>query len=96
LNFFDVASVVLLVDDVLYGAPAHRQVGALGTRQRMRNWKLRFLDYLYLAFTNALAFSPTDVMPLTRVAKMLMIVESLVSFVTIALIFARSVNILAS
>jgi hypothetical protein len=58
------------------------------------NWKPAFLDYLYLSFTNALAVSPTDVMPLTRTAKMLMLSESLISFVTVALILARSVNIL--
>jgi uncharacterized membrane protein len=58
-------------------------------------WRPAFLDYLYLSFTNALAFSPTDVLPLTRIAKVLMLVESLISFVTVALILARSVNILS-
>lgn len=57
-------------------------------------WKPYFLDYVYLAFTNALAFSPTDVMPLSRTAKMLMLAQSLISFVTGALILARSVNII--
>ncbi len=59
------------------------------------NWRPMFLDYLYLSFTNALAFSPTDVMPLTRIAKVLMLIESLISFITVALILARSVNILS-
>jgi uncharacterized membrane protein len=59
------------------------------------NWRPQFLDYLYLSFTNALAVSPTDTMPLTRTAKMLMLGESLISFVTVALILARSVNILS-
>jgi uncharacterized membrane protein len=59
------------------------------------NWKPQFLDYVYVSFTNALAISPTDTMPLTRTAKMLMLVESLISFVTVALILARSVNILS-
>jgi uncharacterized membrane protein len=59
------------------------------------NWKPMFLDYLYLSFTNALAVSPTDTMPLTRTAKMLMLSESLISFLTVALILARSVNILS-
>ncbi|MGH7736424.1 MAG: hypothetical protein ACREMP_00935 [Candidatus Tyrphobacter sp.] len=57
-------------------------------------WKPKFADYLYLGFTNATAFSPTDVMPLSPMAKMLMLVESLISLVTLALILARSVNIL--
>jgi uncharacterized membrane protein len=60
-----------------------------------RTWKPMFLDYVYLSFTNALAISPTDVMPLTRTAKMVMLAESLISFVTVALILARSVNILS-
>ncbi|HUA08861.1 MAG TPA: hypothetical protein VMA98_06260 [Candidatus Acidoferrales bacterium] len=59
------------------------------------DWRPMFIDYLYLSFTNALAVSPTDTMPLTRAAKMLMLVESLISFVTVALILARSVNILS-
>jgi uncharacterized membrane protein len=59
------------------------------------DWKPQFLDYLYLSFTNATAFSPTDVMPLSTMAKMLMLVESLMSHVTLALVLARSVNILA-
>jgi len=59
------------------------------------NWKPLFLDYLYLSFTNALAISPTDVMPLSRVAKMLMLLQSLISFTTVALILARSVNIMS-
>jgi uncharacterized membrane protein len=59
-----------------------------------KNWQPHFLDYLYLSFTNALAFSPTDVLPLTRIAKVLMLIESLISFTTVALILARSVNIL--
>jgi hypothetical protein len=58
-------------------------------------WKPNFVDYLYVSFTNALAVSPTDTMPLSRWAKMLMLVESLISFVTVALILARSVNILS-
>ncbi|MGB6985640.1 MAG: hypothetical protein WBD74_06650 [Candidatus Aquilonibacter sp.] len=58
-------------------------------------WRPQFLDYLYLSFTNALAVSPTDTMPLTRAAKMLMLGESLISFITVALILARSVNILS-
>lgn len=59
------------------------------------NWRPQFLDYVYLSFTNALAVSPTDVLPITRTAKMLMLGESLISFVTVALILARSVNILS-
>ncbi|HEV3196156.1 MAG TPA: hypothetical protein VGZ06_08445 [Candidatus Cybelea sp.] len=56
------------------------------------NWKPRFLDYLYLAFTNSTAFSPTDVMPLSRWAKVLMTFEALISLITIAIVIARSIN----
>ncbi len=58
------------------------------------HWEPRFADYLYLAFTNASAFSPTDVMPLSRWAKMLMTVQSVISIISIALVVARAVNIL--
>jgi uncharacterized membrane protein len=57
-------------------------------------WEPMFGDYLYLSFTNAAAFSPTDVMPLTRWAKMGMAVQSAISIVTVALVVARAVNIL--
>ena len=58
------------------------------------DWEPEFVDYLYLSFTNATAFSPTDVMPLSRWAKLTMLAQALVSLVTIALIIARAVNIL--
>jgi uncharacterized membrane protein len=59
-------------------------------------WEPALLDYLYLAFTNATAFSPTDVMPLTRPAKMAMMVQSALSLALIGLVIARAVNILAT
>lgn len=58
------------------------------------NWKPKFFDYLYLAFTNATAFSPADVMPLSRWAKALMLVEALISLMTIAIVLARSVSLI--
>lgn len=58
------------------------------------NWEPRFVDYLYVSFTNATAFSPTDTLPLSRWAKLLMATQSLVSLVTVALVVARAVNIL--
>jgi uncharacterized membrane protein len=59
-----------------------------------KNWEPEFLDYLYLAFTNAMAFSPTDTMPLSRWAKFAMLLQSLISLVTAALVVARAVNAL--
>jgi uncharacterized membrane protein len=59
-----------------------------------RDWKPEFVDYLYLSFTNATALSPTDVMPLSRWAKLTMLAQSLISLITMALVIARAVNIL--
>jgi hypothetical protein len=56
-------------------------------------WYPRLLDYLYVSFTNSIAFSPTDAMPLTRRAKLLMLFESGVSSLTLLLVAARAVNI---
>jgi len=58
------------------------------------NWEPVFWDYLYVSFTNATAFSPTDALPLTRWTKMAMAVQSAVSLSTVALVVARAVNIL--
>ncbi len=58
------------------------------------HWRPRYVDYFYVALTNAAAFSPTDAMPLTVMAKMLMSVESLASMVTVLVVAARAVNIL--
>lgn len=57
-------------------------------------WDAQFVDYLYLSFTNATAFSPTDVMPLARWAKLTMCVQSAVSLAVGALVIARAINIL--
>ena len=56
-------------------------------------WYPRLVDYVYVSFTNSIAFSPTDAMPLTRRAKLLMLSESAVSSVTVLLVAARAVNI---
>jgi len=56
-------------------------------------WYPKLFDYLYVSFTNSIAFSPTDSMPLTRRAKALMLAESAVSAVTVLLVAARAVNI---
>lgn len=59
-----------------------------------RPWKPQFFDYLYVAFTNATAFSPADVLPLTRTAKGLMLIEALISLATIGIVLARSVSLI--
>ena len=58
-------------------------------------WRPLFLDYLHLGFTNATAFSPTDVMPLTHRAKYAMMVQSTVALALFGLIVARAVNTFA-
>jgi uncharacterized membrane protein len=58
------------------------------------NWRPRFVDYLYLAYTNIVAFSPTDTMPLTGRAKALMALQSLVSVAVLVVVLARVINIL--
>ncbi|MFJ5829155.1 hypothetical protein [Streptomyces sp. NPDC093089] len=59
------------------------------------DWRPQFVDYLYLALTNATAFSPTDVMPLAPWAKIIMGVQSLLSLLILGLVVARAVNVLA-
>jgi uncharacterized membrane protein len=58
------------------------------------HWEPRYVDYLYLSLTNATAFSPTDVLPLSQEAKLTMAAQSLISLATVALVIARAVNIL--
>jgi hypothetical protein len=57
-------------------------------------WRPGFVDYLYTSFTNATAFSPTDTMPLSAMAKLLMAIQSLIALTTILLVVARAVNVL--
>ena len=58
------------------------------------DWKPSIIDYLFLAFTTSTAFSPTEAMPMTARAKILVILQSCVSLVTIAIVAARTINIL--
>ena len=57
-------------------------------------WQPRLFDYMYVSFTNAIAFSPTDAMPMTRWAKALMLTETAASALTVLVVAARAVNIL--
>ncbi|MDX6643312.1 MAG: hypothetical protein QOD76_1274 [Solirubrobacteraceae bacterium] len=59
-----------------------------------KRWRPGFVDYLYTSLTNATAFSPTDTMPLTQSAKIVMGVQSVAALVTVGLVVARAVNIL--
>jgi hypothetical protein len=59
------------------------------------DWRPQFVDYLYLGFTNATAFSPTDAMPLTVRAKVAMTVQAVISLAILGLVIARAVNVFA-
>lgn len=60
------------------------------------DWQPTFVDYLYLAYSTATAFSSTDVLPLTPRAKMLMMLESAISLVTTVAVASRAINILGT
>jgi hypothetical protein len=60
-----------------------------------KDWEPTFVDYLYLGFTNAAAFSPTDTLPLTRWAKLAMMSQAGISITVVVLVIARAVNILS-
>jgi uncharacterized membrane protein len=60
------------------------------------DWSPRLSDYLYVSLTNAIAVSPTDTMPLTRRAKGLMALESLISYAVVILVISRAVNVLGT
>jgi uncharacterized membrane protein len=87
------------------GGPAKRQLEALGEPDFLfpqqtlaestgSRWQPRFVDYLFLSYTNATAFSPTDTMPLSHRVKLLMIVQSAASLLLAIMVVARAVNIL--
>jgi hypothetical protein len=58
------------------------------------NWQPRFQDHLYVAYTNVVAFSPTDAMPLSHRAKGLMVIQSLISLAVLVVVISRVINIL--
>jgi hypothetical protein len=79
-----------------HGLKAHPDFGfpqQLNPDIAPRNWRPRFFDYLYLGFTNATAFSPTDAMPLAVWAKLAMAVQSVISLAILGLVIARAVNV---
>jgi hypothetical protein len=86
------------------GGPAHRHMHLGGqcstdfvfpqSVTQQHDWTPEFLDYLFLAFNTSTAFSPTDTMVLARRAKVLMMLQSLISLVTIAVLAARAINTL--
>jgi uncharacterized membrane protein len=79
------------------GAPEHLDLAFpehLNPHVAGPGWRPQFFDYLYLGFTDATAFSPTDVMPLARWAKLAMALQATACLVVMGLVIARAVNIL--
>lgn len=66
----------------------------IGAGDKDPSWTPGFVDYFYVSFTNATAFSPTDTMPLSAQSKLLMAAEATISLLTVGLVAARAVNIL--
>ena len=84
----------------LRGLTAHAKRDFLFPQMTMQpvpenEWMPGFIDYLFLAFTNATAFSPADTLPLSQRAKLLMMAQAALSLLVVALVAARAVNILA-
>lgn len=107
LNIFltNIVVFALLYWEIDGGGPGKRKIAKNHERDFMfpqhnltdsesKKWIPTFVDYFYVSSTNAMAFSPTDAMPLSRRIKMLMLTQSIVSLTTIALIISRAVNIL--
>jgi hypothetical protein len=104
LSGVDIYVTGILIFAVLFweldrGGPEGRTTG--GGKRHFRfaqeepavsGWRVGFVDYLYLSFTNSTAFSPTDTMPLTPQAKLLMLIEGLAALATAAVVLARAVS----
>jgi hypothetical protein len=58
------------------------------------NWAPQFVDYLYVAFTGATAFSPTDTMPMSHRAKLLMMLEAILALIIISFVVSRAINLI--
>lgn len=72
-----------------------QQQAGVVDREQFKDWSPGFIDCLFLAFTNATAFSPADTFPLTARAKLLMMAEAAISLYTIAIVASRAVGILS-
>ena len=103
LYCFNVLVSALWYWEIDGGGPEHRQqsdhqaVDFLFPQQMVGNdgnWAPHFFDYLYVAFTGATAFSPTDTMPLTHRAKFLMMVEAVLALIIISFVVSRAINII--
>lgn len=101
----NVVAFALVYWELDRGGPAARAAGSRAHPDflfaQMQNpeladsdWEPYFADYLYLSFTNGTAFSPTDVLPLSRWAKMIMMMQAGIALAVVVLVVARAVNVL--
>jgi uncharacterized membrane protein len=103
----NVIAFALVYWELDLGGPFQRRVEGARDKRQMdfrfpqhdgapgnKYWEPAFFDYFYFSLTNQMAFSPTDVMPMTRRAKALMGYQALTGFVLLALVISRAVNIL--
>ena len=74
--------------------PQMTMTSAAKTAAGEQDWSPNFIDYLFLAFNTSTAFSPTDAMVLSRWAKILMMIQTMISLLVIALLAARAVSII--
>jgi hypothetical protein len=84
----------VVVFAIIYHLIGEREFAFPRPDQQLSNEPINFLDYVFLSFTTATAFSPTDTPPLSTRARMLMMVESIISLLVIAIAAARAINIL--
>jgi hypothetical protein len=89
------SGIVLWATNVLIFSVWYWELDRGGPLMRFEGWRPGFVDYLYTSLTNATAFSPTDTMPLSHSAKLAMGLQGTAAIVTIGLVVARAVNILA-
>jgi uncharacterized membrane protein len=84
----------VVVFAIIYHLIGEREFAFPRPDQPLPNEPINFLDFVFLAFTTATAFSPTDTPPLSTRTRMLMMVESIISLLVIAIAAARAINIL--
>lgn len=104
----NVVAFSMLYWQIDQGGPDCRARGGTGSKQEWQfpqaqaddearvNWRPAYPDYLFLSFCTATAFSPTDALPMTTRAKMLMLLESAVSLGTLVIVASRAINILGA
>jgi hypothetical protein len=84
----------VIVFAIIYHLIGEREFAFPRPDQQQMQQPMNFLDYVFLSFTTATAFSPTDTPPLSTRVRMFMMFESIVSLVVIAIVAARAINIL--